>query len=243
MFTFQIYFDFSGYSDMAIGLGRMFGFRYNENFRLPYMSLSITDFWRRWHISLGSFFRDYVYIPMGGKYRHRMLNMLVVWALTGLWHGASWNLLVWGLYYFVLLVVEKRYYGRYKKVVPKAVRHLVTMLLVIFGWTIFYFTDFGRLGQAFAAMFGFAKGGFANTEVGIQLLNNLPLLLVCILGASPIPRFLGDVFGLVCTDPNPEGAKKKLYVVGTFVFCVLLILLSTVSLVGSGFSAFLYYRF
>ena len=243
MFTFQIYFDFSGYSDMAIGLGRMFGFRYNENFRLPYMSLSITDFWRRWHISLGSFFRDYVYIPMGGKYRHRMLNMLVVWALTGLWHGASWNFLVWGLYYFVLLVVEKRYYGRYKKVVPKAVRHLVTMLLVIFGWTIFYFTDFGRLGQAFAAMFGFAKGGFANTEVGIQLLNNLPLLLVCILGASPIPRFLGDVFGLVCTDPNPEGAKKKLYVVGTFVFCVLLILLSTVSLVGSGFSAFLYYRF
>ena len=243
MFTFQIYFDFSGYSDMAIGLGRMFGFRYNENFRLPYMSLSITDFWRRWHISLGSFFRDYVYIPMGGKYRHRMLNMLVVWALTGLWHGASWNFLVWGLYYFVLLVVEKRYYGRYKKVVPKAVRHLVTMLLVIFGWTIFYFTDFGRLGQAFAAMFGFAKGGFANTEVGIQLLNNLPLLLVCILGASPIPRFLGDVFGLVCTDPNQEGAKKKLYVVGTFVFCVLLILLSTVSLVGSGFSAFLYYRF
>ena len=243
MFTFQIYFDFSGYSDMAIGLGRMFGFRYNENFRLPYMSLSITDFWRRWHISLGSFFRDYVYIPMGGKYRHRMLNMLVVWALTDLWHGASWNFLVWGLYYFVLLVVEKRYYGRYKKVVPKAVRHLVTMLLVIFGWTIFYFTDFGRLGQAFAAMFGFAKGGFANTEVGIQLLNNLPLLLVCILGASPIPRFLGDVFGLVCTDPNPEGAKKKLYVVGTFVFCVLLILLSTVSLVGSGFSAFLYYRF
>ncbi len=243
MFSFQIYFDFSGYSDMAIGLGRIFGFHYNENFRLPYMSLSITDFWRRWHISLSSFFRDYVYIPLGGNRRHQMLNLLVVWSLTGLWHGASWNFLVWGLYYFALLVVEKRYYGRYKKVVPKAARHLITMLLVIFGWTIFYFTDFGRLGQAFAAMFGFAKGGFANTEVGIQLLNNLPLLLVCILGASPIPRFLGDVFGLICSDANPEGTKKKIYVAGTYVFCVLLILLSTISLVGSGFSAFLYYRF
>ena len=117
------------------------------------------------------------------------------------------------------------------------------MLLVIFGWTIFYFTDFGRLGQALAAMFGFAGGGFFNTTAKIQLLNNLPLLAVCILGASPIPRFLGDVVGLLCTDPEPEGIKKKVYVSITYAFCVLLILLSTISLVGSGFSAFLYYRF
>ena len=243
MFTFQIYFDFSGYSDMAIGLGRIFGFKYQENFKLPYMSLSITDFWRRWHISLGTFFRDYVYIPLGGKYKHRTLNMLVVWSLTGLWHGASWNFLLWGVYFFVLLFLEKKYYGRYKKVVPKVVRHLVTMLLVVLGWTIFYFTDFERLGQAFAALFGFAGGGFASFEVGVQLLNNLPLLLVCILGASPIPRFLGDVVGLLCTDPNPEGVKKKIYVAVTYAFCVLLIVLSTISLVGTGFSAFLYYRF
>jgi len=243
MFTFQIYFDFSGYSDMAIGLGRMFGFKYNENFKLPYMALSITDFWRRWHISLSSFFRDYVYIPMGGKYKHRTLNMLVVWSLTGLWHGASWNFLLWGLYFFVLLVLEKKYYGRYKKKVPKIARHLVTMLLVMVGWTIFYFTDFARLGQAFAAMLGFAGGGFANFEVGVQLMNNLPLLAACLIGASPIPRFLGDVVGLLCTDPNPEGIKKKIYVGITFVFCVLIIVLSTISLVGSGFSAFLYYRF
>ena len=243
MFTFQIYFDFSGYSDMAIGLGRIFGFRYNENFKLPYMALSITDFWRRWHISLSTFFRDYVYIPMGGKYKHRTLNMLVVWALTGLWHGASWNFLLWGLYFFALLVLEKKYYGRYKKKVPKIARHLVTMLLIMIGWTIFYFTDFGRLGQAFAAMLGFAGGGFANFEVGVQLMNNLPLLAACLIGASPIPRFLGDVVGLLCTDPNPEGIKKKVYVGITFAFCVLIILLSTISLVGSGFSAFLYYRF
>ena len=243
MFTFQIYFDFSGYSDMAIGLGRIFGFKFQENFKLPYMSLSITDFWRRWHISLGSFFRDYVYIPLGGKYKHRTMNMLIVWSLTGLWHGASWNFLLWGVYFFALLWLEKKFYGRYKKVVPKAARHVITMLLVIFGWTIFYFTDFGRLGQALAAMFGFAGGGFFNTTAKIQLLNNLPLLAVCILGASPIPRFLGDVVGLLCTDPEPEGIKKKVYVSITYAFCVLLILLSTISLVGSGFSAFLYYRF
>jgi len=243
MFTFQIYFDFSGYSDMAIGLGRIFGFKYNENFKLPYMSLSITDFWRRWHISLGSFFRDYVYIPLGGKYKHRTLNMLIVWSLTGLWHGASWNFLLWGLYFFALLCLEKKYYSRYKKAVPKMARHAINMLLIVFGWVIFYFTDFARLGQAFAAMFGFAGGGFINTEVKIQLLNNLPLLLLCFVGASPIPRFLGDVVGLLCTDSNPEGFKKKLYVGITYAFCVILILLSTISLVGSGFSPFLYYRF
>ena len=243
MFTFQIYFDFSGYSDMAIGLGRMFGFHYNENFKLPYMSLSITDFWRRWHISLSSFFRDYVYIPLGGKYKHRTLNMLIVWALTGLWHGASWNFLVWGLYFFVLLSLEKKFYGRYKKVVPKFARHLINMLLIMVGWTIFYFTDFGRLGQALAAMIGFAGGGFANTTVGIQLLNNLPLLLVCILGSTPVPRIIGDAFGLLCSDARPESAKKKVYVIVTYLFCVVILALSTISLVGSGFSAFLYYRF
>ena len=139
--------------------------------------------------------------------------------------------------------MEKKYYGRYKRKVPKLARHAVNMLLIILGWAIFYFTDFGRLGQALASMFGFAGGGFINTEVRIQLVNSLPLLVVCILGSSPIPRFLGDVFGLVCSDSNPEGIKKKIYVIVTWLFCVLLIALSTVSLVGSGFSAFLYYRF
>jgi len=244
MFTFQIYFDFSGYSDMAIGLGRIFGFKYQENFKLPYMSLSITDFWRRWHISLGSFFRDYVYIPMGGKYKHRTLNMLVVWSLTGLWHGASWNFLLWGLYFFGLLWLEKKFYGRYKKRVPKLARHAVNMLLIIIGWAIFYFTDFSRLGQALAAMIGFAGGGFAGGQIGILLLNNLPLLAACIIGSTPIPRFVGDVFGMICSDrSNPEGIRNIIYVGVTFAFCVLVIVLSTISLVGSGFSAFLYYRF
>ncbi|MBQ9968762.1 MAG: MBOAT family protein [Oscillospiraceae bacterium] len=243
MFMFQIYFDFSGYSDMAIGLGRIFGFRYLENFRLPYMSVSITDFWRRWHMSLGTFFRDYVYIPLGGNRKHQMLNLFVVWSLTGLWHGASWNFLLWGLYFFGILVLEKKYYAKYKKKVIKPVRRLVNLLLILIGWVIFYFTDLGELGKALAAMIGFAGGGFISTEAKIQLLNNLLLLIVCVIGVTPLPRILGDAFGLLCASPEPESVKKKIYVTVTYVFCLTVIVLSTISLVGSGFSAFLYYRF
>ena len=242
MFTFQIYFDFSGYSDMAIGLGRMFGFRFNENFNLPYMSVSITDFWRRWHISLSTFFRDYVYIPLGGNRKHQMLNLMIVWGLTGLWHGASWNFLLWGLYFFVLLAVEKPMLKKLKKM-PKILRRIGTLFLVVVGWTIFYFTDFGRLGQALATMFGFGGAGFINTQTRIMLVNNIPLLLLCIMGSTPIPRILGEAFGLLCADKNPGSPKQKLYVAVTYVFCVILLILSTISLVGSGFSAFLYYRF
>ncbi len=242
MFAFQIYFDFSGYSDMAIGLGRIFGFKYHENFNLPYTARSITDFWRRWHISLSTFFRDYVYIPLGGNRRRRWLNLLITWALTGLWHGASWNFLLWGLYFFVLLAMEKPLLSREKKL-PKVLRHLVTMLLVVIGWTIFYFTDFGRLGQALLAMFGRAGGGLLNGQVRIMLVNNLPLLAICILGASPLPRNLGNLFGMLCAGREKDGWRQKFYVALCFAYCVALLALSTVSLVGSGFSAFLYYRF
>ncbi len=242
MYTFQIYFDFSGYSDMAIGLGRIFGFRFNENFNLPYMATSITDFWRRWHISLSSFFRDYVYIPLGGNRKHKMLNLLIVWSLTGLWHGASWNFLLWGLYFFVLLAIEKPLLKKLK-VIPKALRRLGTMLLVVISWTIFYFTDFGRLGQALANLFGFGGVAFFNTSTRIMLVNNIPLLVLCILGSTPVPRVLGQAFGILCADKDHEGTKQKIYVGVTYTFCVVLLVLSTISLVGSGFSAFLYYRF
>ena len=242
MFAFQIYFDFSGYSDMAIGLGRIFGFRFLENFNLPYMAVSITDFWRRWHISLSSFFRDYVYIPLGGNRRHRTLNLLITWGLTGLWHGASWNFLLWGLYFFLLLWIEKPLLPALHRV-PMVLRRLVTLFFLVLGWTIFYFTDFGRLGQAFAAMFGFAGGGFWNTQTRIMFINNIPLLLLCILGCTPLPRLIGELFGLVCAEKEPGGQKQKIYVVVTYAFCVALLVLSTISLVGSGFSAFLYYRF
>ena len=164
-YSFYIYFDFSGYSDMAIGMGRMFGFKYPENFMHPYTALSVTDFWRRWHITLSTFFRDYVYIPLGGNRRGRarqVLNLFIVWALTGLWHGASWNFVLWGLYYFLILVLEKFVLGRLLQKLPRILRHIWSLLVVYIGWTIFYFESFPKLGQALSIMFGFSGHAFAD---------------------------------------------------------------------------------
>jgi len=243
MYMFHIYFDFSGYSDMAIGLGKMFGFEYRENFNLPYTASSITDFWRRWHISLSSFFRDYVYIPLGGNRKHQVLNLLVVWSLTGLWHGASWNFLLWGLYFFVLLVIEKRFMQQYERYVPKVLRHVITLFLILIGWAIFCFEDFSELGKAMAAMFGFAEGGFISTQSRIQLVNNIFLVLICAVGSSPLPRMLGTTVTTLFATKNQAGTKHLIYVLITWVFCIVLLVLSTISLVGSGFSPFVYYRF
>ncbi len=140
-FSLQIYFDFSGYSDMAIGIGRCLGFHFNENFNHPYCCNSVTDFWRRWHISLGSFFRDYVYIPMGGNRKKQWRNVLCVWFLIGMWHGASWNFIIWGLFFGVILVIEKLFILKRIKLLP-AVGHIYSLLMVYIGWGIFYFTDF-----------------------------------------------------------------------------------------------------
>ncbi|MBR2627798.1 MAG: MBOAT family protein, partial [Peptococcaceae bacterium] len=196
MFAFQLYFDFSGYSDMAIGLGQIFGFRFRENFDLPYISQSITEFWRRWHISLSTFFRDYVYIPLCGNRRHRLLNLFITWSLTGFWHGASWNFLLWGMYFFVLLSVEKQILPVLKHI-PSIFRRIGTILMVLVGWTIFYFTDFSRLGEAFRVMLGLSGTGWWNTDLKIQLLNSLPLLILCILGSTGLPRLLRDVFAML----------------------------------------------
>lgn len=242
LFTFQIYFDFSGYSDMAIGLGRIFGFKYPENFRLPYISRSITEFWRRWHISLSSFFRDYVYIPLGGNRRHVYLNLFIVWALTGLWHGASWNFVLWGLYFYVLLCIE-RLLKKQIKHIPAAVRHVLTLFLVVIGWNIFYFTDAARLSQSFAVLFGFAGAGFAGETTSIMLVNNLPLLVTCFIGCTPLPQLLGNAFGMLCSSENHDGPKQKLYVFVTYAFDVALLVASTIALVGTSYNAFLYFRF
>lgn len=242
LYTFEIYFDFSGYSDMAIGMGHIFGFKYPENFRLPYTSRSITEFWRRWHISLGSFFRDYVYIPLGGKKKHQLLNMAVVWALTGLWHGASWNFVLWGLYFFVILAAEKTIGEKRLRRIPTILRRVGTMLLVILGWNIFYFTDLTQLLQHFGLLFGLLGAGFSNAQTGIQLVNNLPLLLVCAIGATSVPQNLGNLFGGVCV----QGGKRSgqiVYACVTFAFDAALLALSTIALVGSTYNAFLYFRF
>ncbi len=241
LYTFEIYFDFSGYSDMAIGMGRIFGFKYMENFRLPYTSRSITEFWRRWHISLGSFFRDYVYIPLGGKKKHQILNMAIVWALTGLWHGASWNFALWGLYFFVILTIEKLLGSRQKKI-PSVLRHVITMLLVIFGWNIFYYTDLARMVQSFGTLFGACGSGLFDAQTGILLTNNLPLLLVCAIGVTSVPQNIGNLFGGMCAQKQTT-AGQVVYAAVAYAFDLALLALSTIALVGSTYNAFLYFRF
>ena len=242
MYMFQIYFDFSGYSDMAIGLGRIFGFRYMENFKLPYTSKSISEFWRRWHISLSSFFRDYVYIPLGGNRKHVYLNLFIVWALTGLWHGASWNFVLWGLYFFVLLCIERLLKKQLPKI-PKPVRHILTLLLILISWNVFYHTNLGRLRESFAIFFGFAGSGFTSETTNMLLRNNLPLIAICAVGCSAIPQFTGNVVGLLCAEKREDGIGHKVYAGLTFVFDLALLALATISLAGSSYNAFLYFRF
>ena len=250
LFLFQIYFDFSGYTDMAIGIGRIFGFRYPENFDLPYVSTSITEFWRRWHMTLGSFFRDYVYIPLGGNRKGRgrqILNLLVVWALTGLWHGASWNFVLWGLYFFVLLAIEKQIMPKLERL-PFVVRNLMTMFFVLIGWVLFSHTSMAEIGKNFAAMFGGAP--FTNRNTTTRLLNSLPLLIVCGIGASVLPRWFGFIFSgaLGMGRGNRKMQRsvtpgKVVYVLSTFAFVLLLLWLCTVSLLGTTSSPSIYANF
>ena len=249
MFTFQLYFDFCGYSDMAIGLGMVFGFKYCENFDLPYTSKSITEFWRRWHMSLGTFFRDYVYIPLGGNRKgkaRQVLNMFVVWALTGLWHGASWNFVLWGIYNFVLLAIEKQIMPQLEEL-PDKLRNFMTMLAVLFGWVLFSHTDFAELGIAIRAMFGFS--GFSAAGTGTLLMNALPLIVVCLIGCTGLPRMVGQIFAGMCgmygkrRKSNAIDAGKILYVAVCFGFICLLLWVCIVSMVGTTSTPSLYADF
>ena len=242
MYMFQIYFDFSGYSDMAIGMGRIFGFKYPENFRYPYVSKTITEFWRRWHISLSSFFRDYVYIPLGGNRHLVYRNMAVVWLLTGLWHGASWNFVLWGAYFFVLLAIE-RLCVKPLSHVPTVIRHILTLLCIAISWNIFYHTDISRLWESFRILFGASGTGFSSALTGMTIKNHIPLLILCVIGCTPLPQLLGNGAGGLCMEQGSRAVKGKIYVVLTFLFDLALLALATVSLVGSSYSAFLYFRF
>lgn len=235
-FTFQIYFDFSGYSDMAIGLGKMLGFEFLENFDYPYLSRSITEYWRRWHISLGTWFREYVYIPLGGN-RHglsrQILNLIIVWGLTGLWHGASWNFLLWGLYYGVILIVEKVWLLRPLQKAPAAVQHLYSLLLIILGWIIFALTDFSAIGGYFAALFG-AHGGLDSSTMYL-LTSNLILLVIAGFASTRLPAKLAAGFVQRLT-PAGQTAVKCVFYTGVLLMCIAF-------LVGDSYNPFLYFRF
>ena len=237
-YTFQIYFDFSGYSDMAIGLGHMFGFTYVENFNYPYISKSITEFWRRWHISLSTFFRDYVYIPLGG--RHQLRNMFIVWALTGLWHGASWNFVLWGLYYFVFLAIEKLFLGKFLEKLPAVVGHAYALFIIVVGWVFFYFDDVSRLGQMLKLMFGFSgQAGVLPTDT-VLLKNHLVFFLVAIIACIPVSKL---VKALLIRFSRKGPVQESLAGAAGILYDVALLFFSTAALVGASYNPFLYFRF
>ncbi len=242
-YTLQIYLDFSAYSDMAIGMGLMVGLHYKENFNYPNIASSVQDFWRRWHISLSSFFRDYVYIPLGGNRggeAKTIRNLFVVWALTGLWHGAAWNYVVWGLYFFCFLVLE-RFLKRRKIKFPPVVRNIYTLLVVAFGWVLFRFTDFSDVGIVVKGMFGLNGNGFSDLETKIFFQNHCFLLLFCIICSTPFFAMLREQFRYV--GRVWEGRFGRIaYLAGALV-PVVLIILSVMALVGNSYNPFLYFQF
>lgn len=236
-FTLQIYFDFSGYSDMARGLGKMFGFDFMENFNYPYISKSITEFWRRWHISLGSWFREYVYIPLGGNRSglpKQLRNLLAVWFLTGLWHGASWNFIVWGLYFGFFVTAEKLFLLKWLQRSPGFVGHVYTLLIVIIGWVFFEFDNLTFAGQFIGTMFGYGAHGFADHQALYDLSANFILLAVLALCATPLPR---RVLSSLREKGNMAGAIAVPVIYFLFMF------LSTAYLVNETYNPFLYFRF
>lgn len=235
-YTFQIYFDFSGYSDMAIGLGRMFGFKFPENFRYPYQSVSITDFWRRWHITLSTWFKEYLYIPLGGNRRglaRQALNLLIVWSLTGFWHGAGWNFVMWGLYYFVILFIEKLFLLKALDKLPKFFRHVYALLLIIIGWVIFASDDVSVLLPYLGSMFG-ANGAIGGMDV-YTLLTKAVLLIICCVASTELPKKLF----LSAAGAMNEKAAFTL----KSVLMIALLAMSMILLIGDSYNPFLYFRF
>ncbi|MFC7678828.1 MBOAT family O-acyltransferase [Paenibacillus sp. GCM10028914] len=229
-FAFQIYFDFSGYSDMAIGLGLMFGFQFNENFNKPYIAQSITDFWRRWHISLSSWFRDYVYIPLGGNRRGlgiQVRNILVVWMLTGIWHGASWNFLLWGLYFGVILIFEKWFGLRLLSRLPRFVRHMYAIFLILIGWVLFAFDQLPVVWSYLQALFGFNHQPLLDNTTVYLMYTNAILILVLIMASIPRKQLM------------KHESRHLLSLIGYGV----LFFLSVAYLVDATFNPFLYFRF
>lgn len=233
MYAFQIYYDFSGYSDMAIGLGRFFGFKFLENFNYPYISKNITEFWRRWHISLGAFFRDYVYIPLGGNRRNHLRNILIVWFLTGFWHGASWNFILWGLYYAFWLILEKKCFKGALLKLPSWLGWIYSNVIVLLGWALFYFTDFSRLLQFFKTAFG-GSGVWIDTVAKGEFMGGIFLLVLLVLCSTPVFKLLAQTV---------REKAPALHKVVTPVWVAAVMFAAFVLLVGQTYNPFLYFRF
>lgn len=238
MFSLQIYFDFSGYSDMAIGLGWMFGFHFHENFNYPYTARSATDFWRRWHISLSSFFRDYIYIPLGGNQKNPFRNLFLVWFLTGLWHGASWNFILWGLYFGLLIGFERVFFKKVLDAAPGFVSHVYLVLVAVLGWALFYFTDLGRLGAFLKILFGIGANPGWNFELGLDLKTHAFWLLLALICCMPVyhiaKKWMNKKVG--------TGSLESLRLASIGVN-LLLMMVAVSLLVGKSYNPFLYFRF
>lgn len=233
-YTFQIYFDFSGYSDMACGLGNMMGFEFLKNFNYPYIAKSITDFWRRWHISLSTWFKEYVYIPLGGNrkgVKRQILNLLIVWGLTGLWHGAAYNFVLWGLYYGLLLILEKFVLKKFLDRLPSFVQHIYTLFIIIIGWGLFYFTDVGQLGEFMVDLFNFGNGICGDQAFNL-IMSNLPMLIIAAVASTPLATMLYTHFEHTRFMWIPET-----------LYCMGVLAVSTASLVNQSYNPFLYFRF
>lgn len=233
-YTFQIYFDFSGYSDMACGLGNMMGFEFLKNFNYPYIAKSITDFWRRWHISLSTWFKEYVYIPLGGNrkgVKRQILNLLIVWGLTGLWHGAAYNFVLWGLYYGLLLILEKFVLKKFLDRLPSFVQHIYTLFIIIIGWGLFYFTDVGQLGAFMVDLFNFGNGICGDQAFNL-IMSNLPMLIIAAVASTPLTTTLYTRFEHTRFMWIPET-----------LYCMGVLAVSTASLVNQSYNPFLYFRF
>ena len=234
-FAFQVYFDFSGYSDMAIGMGKMLGFTYLENFNYPYISKSITDFWRRWHISLSSWFKDYVYIPLGGSRVSKLLNIrniFIVWFLTGIWHGAAWNYILWGIYFGILLLLEKFILNKYIEKLPNFAKHIYTLFLVLIGWTIFAFEDINLLKDFMGVMFLFNGNSLIDSNFFYYLSNYFVLFTIAIIFSMPTYKVLMDFLK----------TKKMAKYILIFSY-ILLFFISLSYLVSDSYNPFLYFRF
>ena len=233
-YTLQIYFDFSGYSDMAVGLGKMFGFEFVQNFNFPYKAVSITDFWRRWHISLSSWFRDYVYIPLGGNRKglgRTIINILIVWSLTGMWHGAAWNFIAWGMFYGVLLVLEKYVLVKVLEHIPVPLRHIGTLIVVMIGWVFFSSENIAQAGEFISALMGGGNGSFIDTQAKYLLGENLFAIFAMGLSAAGV------------YDMISSREETRTYKTFKCILYVIIFILSIAYLVSETYNPFLYFRF